>query len=87
MAFQVKTSARAKRDLDGILARLLSKEAGEAGLRWFSGLRDAVASLAISPERCAVAPENDAFLFEVRHLLYGCKPHVYRIFFISSAMW
>jgi plasmid stabilization system protein ParE len=45
MAFRVKTTAKAKRDLDTILAWLLSQEAGETGLRWFQGLRDAVASL------------------------------------------
>ena len=41
MAFRVKTTAKAKRDLDAILAWLLSQEAGETGLRWFQGLRDA----------------------------------------------
>jgi plasmid stabilization system protein ParE len=81
MAFHLKTTTRAKRDMDAILARLLSQEAGEAGLRWFKGLREAVASLAHSPERCAFAPENDVFPFEVRQLLYGRKPHVYRILF------
>lgn len=81
MAFQVKTTAKARRDLDGILNRLLSQEAGEAGLRWFQGLRQAVATLADFPQRCALAPENAVFPFEVRHLLYGRKPHVYRIIF------
>jgi hypothetical protein len=37
MAFRVKTTTKAKRDLDDILTRLLSREAGEAGLRWFQG--------------------------------------------------
>jgi plasmid stabilization system protein ParE len=81
MAYRVKTTTKAKRDLDAILARLLSLEAGEAGLRWFQGLREAVASLAHSPQRCALAPENAGFPFEVRHLLYGRKPHVYRVLF------
>jgi plasmid stabilization system protein ParE len=85
MAFRVKTTARARRDLDGILARLLSQHAGEAGLRWFQGLREAVDSLAHSPERCALAPENAAFPFEVRHLLYGRKPNVYRVLFTVKA--
>lgn len=81
MAFRVKTTAQAKRDLDDILERLLSQEAGETGLRWFQGLRQAVATLAGSPQRCALAPENAVFPFEVRHLLYGRRPHVYRIIF------
>jgi hypothetical protein len=33
------------------------------------------------PERCSIAPENNEFSFEVRHLLYGRRPHVYRIVF------
>jgi plasmid stabilization system protein ParE len=81
MAFRVKTTIKAKRDLDFILERLLSQGAGQAGLRWFQGLREAVASLAHSPRRCALAPENAGFPFEVRHLLYGRKPHVYRVLF------
>jgi plasmid stabilization system protein ParE len=74
MAFRVETTTQAKRDLDDILKRLLSQEAGETGLRWFQGLHQAVATLADSPRRCALAPENAIFPFEVRHLLYGRKP-------------
>jgi uncharacterized protein (DUF433 family) len=57
MAYRVKTTTKAKRDLDAILARLLSREAGEPGLRWFQGLREGVASLAHSPQRC-VCPSD-----------------------------
>lgn len=81
MAFRVRISAKAKRDLNVILAWLLSQEAGETGLRWFQGLREAVASLAHFPERCALAPENAAFPFPVRQLLYGRKLHRYRVLF------
>jgi plasmid stabilization system protein ParE len=70
--------------LDEILERLLSQVAGDSGLRWFQGLRRAVATLADSPQRCALAPENMVFPFEVRHLLYGRKPHVYRIIFTTE---
>jgi plasmid stabilization system protein ParE len=81
MAFRVRTTARAKRDLDAILGWLLSEQAGEAGLRWFQGLREGVASLSEAPRRCMLAPEDEAFPFEVRQLLYGNRPHVYRILF------
>lgn len=69
MAFRVRTSANAKRDVDAILAWLLSQEAGDGGWRWFQGLREAVASLANSPKRFPLAPENAMFPFEVRQLL------------------
>ena len=81
MAFRVKAAAQAKRDLDDILKRLLSQEAGESGLRWFQGLHQAIATLTDFPQRCALAPENAVFPFEVRQLLYGRKPHLYRIIF------
>jgi len=41
----------------------------------------AIASLSEMPHRCPVVPEQSLFPFEVRHLLYGRKPHVYRIVF------
>ena len=81
MAFRVRTSARAKRDLDEILGWLLSRGAGLAGLRWFEGLRDALLSLANLPERCPLAPENRNFPTEVRQLLYGRTGHRYRVLF------
>lgn len=81
MSFRVEVTAEAERDADAILEWLFSQHAGEAGLRWFGALEDAIQSLAEFPERCALAPENQVFLFEVRQLLYGHKPHVYRILF------
>jgi plasmid stabilization system protein ParE len=81
MDFRVRTTARAKRDLDVILTWLLKEQAGDAGLRWFEGLRDAIASLESAPLRCSIARESDAFPFEVRQLLYGKRPHVYRVLF------
>jgi plasmid stabilization system protein ParE len=48
---------------------------------WFLALEEAIASLANFPQRCPLAPENAEFPFEVRQLLYGRKPHVYRILF------
>jgi len=81
MAFRVEYSSQAEADIDGILEWLIWKHAGEAGLRWFEGLEEAIASLSEMPHRCALAPENRSFPFEVRHLLYGRKPHVYRVIF------
>jgi hypothetical protein len=44
MAFQVKITPKAERDLDAILTRLLNEGAGEQGWRWFVGLRKAIAA-------------------------------------------
>ncbi len=81
MAFRVETSAEAEFDAISVLEWLIAQGAGDAGWRWFLALEDAIASLANFPGRCAVAPESSLFPFEVRQLLYGRKPHVYRILF------
>jgi plasmid stabilization system protein ParE len=81
MTFRVETTTAAEQDADAILSWFLSEHAGETGMRWFSTLQDAIASLAEFPERCPLAHESAAFPFEVRHLLYGRIPHVYRILF------
>ena len=81
MTFRVETTAAAEHDADTILDWLLSEHARDTGMRWFLALQEAIASLAEFPERCPLAPEKAAFPFEVRHLLYGRKPHVYRILF------
>jgi plasmid stabilization system protein ParE len=81
MTFRVETTAAAEREAQAILEWLLEQQAGETGLRWFRNLEQAIQSLSHFPERCSLAPENDRFPFEVRQLLYGRRPHVYRILF------
>ena len=81
MAFRVEITARAKGDIDVILRWLLSQQAGVAAQRWFQGLTDAVASLSNFPSRCPLAPESAIVPFEVRQLIYGRKPHAYRVLF------
>ena len=85
MAFRVEISAQAERDADAILGWLLSQHTGQAGIDWFLALDDALASLAEFPERCPIAPENARFNFEVRQLLYGGNPHLYRVLFTIEA--
>jgi len=81
MAFRVEQTEQADLDLDGILEWLLAQQAGETGLRWFQGLKEACDSLSELPHRCGLAPENAEFPFEVRQLIYGRKPHFYRVLF------
>ena len=81
MIFRVEITPSAEREAQAILEWLLDRQAGETGLRWFLNLEQAIQSLSHFPERCSLAPENDRFPFEVRQLLYGRRPHVYRILF------
>jgi plasmid stabilization system protein ParE len=81
MVFRVKQTAQADHDLDVILEWLLAEEAGETGLRWFYRLKEALESLGELPRRCSLAPESAQFPFEIRQLIYGRKPHQYRVLF------
>jgi plasmid stabilization system protein ParE len=81
MAFRVDVTPEAKQDANAILEWLHLQQAGETGLRWFRGLNEALASLSTFPKRCGLAPENTSLPFEMRQLLYGRRPHLYRILF------
>lgn len=39
--------------------------------RWYDGFAGAIQTLAVDPQRHGLAPEDEAFPFEVRHLRYG----------------
>ena len=81
MDFRVELSDQAQRDIAAIYDWLRSQQAGDAGEHWFLTLRGAIASLANLPSRCPLAPENRDSPVELRQLLYGRRPHVYRILF------
>ena len=76
MAYLVRLTARAQRDLIALYEYIHAGESA-AALRWYEGLRGAILSLEQRPQRCAVTPENN----HARHLLYGRKPHVYRVIY------
>ncbi|HEY7790035.1 MAG TPA: type II toxin-antitoxin system RelE/ParE family toxin [Vicinamibacterales bacterium] len=81
MAFRIDLTDLARRDIAAIHEWLRLQQAGDAGERWFVGLRTAISSLADFPSRCPLAPESHSLPTEVRQALYGERPHVYRILF------
>ena len=58
----------------------IKKEAPLSAERWFNRLFKAIYSLESMPFRCPLAPENDVFDEEIRHLIFGS----YRIIFTVS---
>lgn len=76
MAYLVNLNARAERDLAHLYAAI-NAEQSDAALEWYRGLKEAILTLEASPNRCPVTPENPG----LRHLLYGNKPHVYRVIY------
>jgi plasmid stabilization system protein ParE len=79
MAYVVRITARAERDLVSIYEEINAPNSAAAQL-WYRGLKEAILSLAEKPNRSAVTPENK----QLRHLLYGAKPHVYRVIYRVS---
>jgi toxin ParE1/3/4 len=76
MAYLVRISPRAKRDL-ALLFRDIRAEYSGAALNWYKGLVGAALTLEKLPSRCPATPENP----QLRHMLYGHKPHVYRVIY------
>ena len=76
MAYLVKLTARAQRDL-ALLDDETNAEHSDAAQKWYRGLKSAILSLEHHPNRCPITPESSKF----RHLLYGKKPHVYRVIY------
>lgn len=81
MGYRVLRTEQADRDLEQIVDWYLAQEIGDAGRRWLDEFERSIASLASLPFRCPLAPEDKDFPVEIRQLLYGRAPHVYRIFF------
>jgi toxin ParE1/3/4 len=76
MAYQVSITSRAERELAQLYDDINAQ--GSALARsWYVGLKRSILSLGELPKRCAATPENRKF----RHLLYGNKPHVYRVIY------
>jgi mRNA-degrading endonuclease RelE of RelBE toxin-antitoxin system len=80
IAYRVEFTARAARDLEILY---LEKNAVEshAAARWYNELEQAVYTLEAGPNRCPTVPEARKVKRQLRQLLYGAKPHVYRVIF------
>jgi toxin ParE1/3/4 len=76
MAYLVRIASRAERDLDSLYGEVDAPDSA-AARQWYRGLKQAILSLAEVPNRCPVTPENK----RLRHLLYGRKPHFYRVIY------
>ena len=84
MTFRVEVTAEAERDADAILDWLLSQQAGDTGVRWFTALEEAIASLAEFPERCPLAPE--ARFFPLKYVICSMVIHHTSIAFCSHSL-
>jgi toxin ParE1/3/4 len=76
MAYAVRIASRAERDLVSLYEEINAPDS-TAARQWYRRLKQAILSLAKTPNRCPVTPENK----RLRHLLYGKKPHIYRVIY------
>jgi len=76
MAYLVKITPRAERDLAQLYWQI-NAEYSDAALEWYGGIKEAILSLEQQPNRCPLTRKTD----KLRHLLYGHKPHVYRVIY------
>jgi plasmid stabilization system protein ParE len=83
MTYRVELTERAARDLRLLFLFVRAGES-DAAARWFNGMERAIETLCESPGRCPLAPESRPGRV-IRQLLYGHKPHIYRILFRVSA--
>ena len=81
MKYQVRISQRAERDVDQTLRWFLDQRATGAAARWHARLLSRIDTLETRPQRCRLAEEAKDFGIEVRELLFGRRPGMYRILF------
>jgi plasmid stabilization system protein ParE len=81
MTYCVEFTDSAGEDAEAAYA-WIRKQSPSAAVRWFNGLANLVESLETYPKRSSVAPESDEAPEQIRQVLYGKRPHVYRVLFI-----
>jgi len=68
--YQVLVAAPAEAEIEAAYLFIRADSPANAAA-WRAGLYEAAMSLKSFPERCAVAPENGPFEFEIRQFVYG----------------
>src|SRR5271170_5845978 len=79
MAYLVSLTVRAQRYL-ALLFHEKHAEPSDAALKWYRGPKKAILSIEDHPGRCPATPEHPG----LRQLLYGHKPHIYRVIYRTS---
>ena len=76
MGYLLNLAARAERDFADLYDEI-NAEHSDAAFKWYRGFEEVILTLQDQPKRCPLTPESA----KVRHLLYGNKPHIYRVIF------
>jgi len=79
MAYLVDITPHAEGDLADLYTQI-NAEYSHAAMEWYCGIKEAILSLEKHPNRCPLTREKD----NLRHLLYGHKPNIYRVLYRVS---
>lgn len=71
MTYAVVTTERAAREISDAAAWWAAERSVEQAIRWYDGIRQAIARLADSPEARPLAAEHADFGCKLRELHYG----------------
>lgn len=77
MKYRLIVQRFALEDLDEYY-RWAAQKAPQTAARWLGRFQTGLESLAVNPERCSLAPENGKVSREIRQLLFGRRPNIYR---------
>lgn len=80
MIYPITVTPAAKADIFEISAWFLENNRQNAE-KWLWKVSEAITSLRKFPMRCPVAKESSAFNVEVRQLLFGGRPNMYKLLF------
>ena len=81
MTYQVRITAKAEQDVEGVLRWFHEQLAATAGQRWVTQLLAKISTLENHPQRCRFANEAVEFGSELRELQFGRRRGTYRILF------
>ncbi|HET6426275.1 MAG TPA: type II toxin-antitoxin system RelE/ParE family toxin [Planctomycetaceae bacterium] len=84
MTYSVIVTDEAKENLR-CYYRYAAIYAPEPALRWLARFEAALATLAVNPQRCPHAPENDRVTYEVREFLFGRRRSAFRALFTITS--
>jgi plasmid stabilization system protein ParE len=80
MMYRVVVQQLALEDLDEAY-RWAVQHAPDTAARWLNRFEFELSTLSSNPQRCSLAPENGKVRREIRQLLFGRRPNVYRAVF------
>ena len=71
MTYDVVLTRKAQRQIQAAARWWAEHRSAEQAQRWYQGLIETLSSLEENPQRCAMAPERDAFPLPLRQIPFG----------------